>query len=149
MDKLTKNHSRRYLRGQIISRAKYGDVGSVAIDQTLSKGFNLDPNTGRPDYMMTRLIRQSNNASFESLFASLDEFKSNSLPADISDTDALNFMRPRSCQLPSETIEWSHKVAQKRIEDANKKHADEVAKKQAEEDEKLYYSLLDSVKPAE
>lgn len=138
----TKSRVSAKVAANIINAPKYGESGTIAIDQTLSKPFNIDPSTGRPDYLMTRLMRESNNAAFESMFASLDEFRSRTLPEGMTDEESLNYMRPRSCQLHSEQIEWSQKIRFARAAEMEQKRAADLAKKQAEEDKALYEKLL-------
>lgn len=142
MFKLHSRSCRSRLQKCAANVVKYGDSRSVPIDQTLGKDFNINPETGHPDYYVTKLIRESSNAGFESAFAQLQEFRSNSLPAEMTAEQALEYIKPRSCQTPAEVVSFRAKLAE-RLESQRLQAAEvENAKKLAEEDEKLYSSLI-------
>lgn len=101
-----------YLRSSFGSRVKFGDKGSVPIDQSLSQTFNIDPNTGRPMSDVQRLVKMQNDMQIQAAFAQLPEFKSKFLDEKMSDSDALQFMCPRLSQLPSELLMYRHKFTE-------------------------------------
>lgn len=100
------NPTSAYIRDVIMSRPSFGESGSVPIDQTPSQEFNVDPCTGRPMNDIQRLVKSQSDLEMQAQFAQLKEFKANFLPKDMSDSDALKFMCPRTCQLPSEILDY-------------------------------------------
>lgn len=132
MDRISK--STRFHRTMSIP-VKYGTLDSVPIDQQACKGFNIDPLTGRPVYDMTAIIR-SQGLEQQRLLADLSEFKAQFLPDDISDADALKYLKPRLCQLPSEMAEYQEAIVKARLkekEDAARMEEEEKAAKEYEE----------------
>ena len=95
-----------YTRHQRITAVKFGERGSVPIEQAPAKDFNLNPDTGRPMSDIQRLVRIQNDVAMQAAFSQLQEFKANFLPAEISDADALKFACPRLAQLPSELLSY-------------------------------------------
>lgn len=132
MDRISKlTHFHRTM----IIPVKYGTLDSVPIDQQACKGFNIDPLTGRPVYDMTAIIR-SQGLEQQRLLADLSEFKAQFLPDDISDADALKYLKPRLCQLPSEMAEYQEAIVKARLkekEDAARMEEEEKAAKEYEE----------------
>lgn len=143
------SNTRSFLRRVSDDLIKYGDSRSVAIDQTLGKSFNIDPETGRPDYYITRLIRESSNVGFEQAFAQLDEFRSKSLPEDMSTEDALGYLKPRSCQTAAEIISWQTSLRSRLAAQKQAKEQAAAAEKQAKDDAAIYESLLANSKTSE
>lgn len=101
----------------------FGAGDTVPIDQQPVKKFNIDPATGAPMSDITAVIR-SQGLDRERMLANLEEFRSEFLPEDISNEDALKYMNPRLCQMPSELAEYAEFVTQKQLED--KRKADEA-----------------------
>lgn len=97
----------------------YGKGDTCPIDQQPVAKFNIDPATGRPMSDLTAVLR-SQGLDRERLLANLEEFRSEFLPDDISDSDALKYQNPRLCQMPSELAEYSEFVTQKRLEEKKK-----------------------------
>lgn len=101
----------------------FGSGDTIPIDQQPVKKFNIDPATGAPMSDITAVLR-SQGLDRERLLANLEEFRADFLPEDISNEQALKYMNPRLCQLPSELAEYSEFITEKRLEE--KRLADEV-----------------------
>ena len=86
----------------------FGDNDSCPICQNPAQDFNIDAATGRPMEDITSLIRASDDLEARRIVNAMPEFKSDNLPDDMSDADAIKFMKPSLCQLPSEltTYKW-------------------------------------------
>ena len=104
-----------YMRAVVSTAPKFGEKGSVPLDQTPSKSFNIDPNTGRPMSDVQRLCKMQSDLEMQAAFAQLPEFKTKYLPEGMSDVDALKFVCPRLAQLPSELIEYREGLARYQI----------------------------------
>lgn len=113
---------------------KYGERDSVPVDQQSLADFNWDERTGMPMYDITALLRSS-KLEQRQILAGLEEFKSEFLPADMSDEDALKYWQPSLCQMPSELAEYTEKVVLARYEDE--------LRAKGVEDEKQLQELLD------
>lgn len=107
-----------YVRHVVFTAPKFGEKGSVPLDQTPSKEFNVDPCTGRPMSDVQRLCKLQSDFEMQALFASLPEFKSKFLPDSMSDADALKFVCPRLAQLPSELLEYRENLTKYQIAQA-------------------------------
>lgn len=107
---------------------KYGDSDSCPISQTPAQEFNIDAATGRPMEDISALIRASDDLEARRIANAMPDFKSDSLPDDMSDSDAIKFMKPILCQLPSELKRFHESIGQfildKRQELADKQKAD-------------------------
>lgn len=143
----------KYLRSTHSSRVKFGEKGSVPIDQTCSQDFNIDPNTGRPMSDIQRLVKMQDSYAMQSVFAQLNEFKSNYLPAETSDEDALKYLCPRLSQLPSELLSYKDGLTKMALEKqeqlAREKAIKDKQKADQEYMEQFKKELLDSNKPKE
>lgn len=137
MDRINiKNHSSIQLH--FASRPAFGQKGSCPIDQYYSQEFNIDPQTGRPMSDITALMRCQNQVEMQAAFAALSDYKSNFLPDDISDGDALPFLKPRLAQMPSELLEWRGKLDEKHLqEETLKQQQEETAKLEKERAEEF------------
>lgn len=113
---------------------KYGEGDSVPVDQQSIQDFNWDERTGMPMYDITALIR-SDKLAQRDILARLTEFKTEFLPEDISDEDALKYWQPSLCQMPSELAEYTERVLRARIE--------EDLRAKGVEDEKELNTLLE------
>lgn len=137
-----------YMVANYYSRVRFGEKGSVPIDQTPSQSFNIDPNTGRPMSDIQKLVKMQNVAEQQAAFAGLSEFKSNFLPSDIKDEDALKFMCPRLSQLPSELLSFREGLVKAKIaeqaEQQLKQAAEQKAKADKEYMEKFRKELVDA-----
>lgn len=106
----------------------FGDHDSCPICQTPAQEFNVDAATGRPMEDITALIRASDDLEARRLVNAMPEFKSDSLPENMSDSDAIKFMKPSLCQLPSELKRFHESIGQfiidKKQELADKMKAD-------------------------
>lgn len=120
-----------------IKEPEFGCPDCCPIDQTPSRDFNIDPTTGRPMEEITRVMRCQTQAEMQNSLMNLPVFSSEYLPDDISARDALKFMKPSLCQLPSELAEWSEAIAQyqydQKVSELQKKKAEEEEAKKAEE----------------
>lgn len=136
-----------YMVANYCTRVKFGEKGSVPIDQTPSQSFNIDPNTGRPMSDIQKLVKMQNVAEQQAAFAGLSEFKSNFLPSDIKDEDALKFMCPRLAQLPSELLSFKEGLVKSKLaeqaEHQRKQAAEQKAKADKEYMEKFRKELVD------
>lgn len=135
-----------YLRSSRLTRVRFGDKKSCAIDQTPSKSFNIDPATGRPMSDIQRLCHLQDDLTLQSQFSQLMEFKSNYLPENTSDEDALKYMCPRYAQLPSELFGYRQQVLEKQIAKQNEIKAAELAAKQKQEEDALFEKLKEEFK---
>ena len=122
-----------YVRHVVFTAPKFGDKGSLPLDQTPSKDFNVDPCTGRPMSDIQRLCKMQSDFEMQAAFSQLTEFKSKFLPEGISDSDALKFSCPRLYQLPSELLAYrenlvKYQIAQVQL--AEQKKAKELREKQ-------------------
>lgn len=117
--------------GSWYTEVKFGDAGSCPVDQKPSMDFNIDASTGRPMEDITALIRASDDLEARSLANSMPDFRSSSLDDDVSDEDAIKFMKPSLCQLPSELKRFHESVGQfmldKKAELENKKKEERQA----------------------
>lgn len=106
----------------------YGDIDSCPISQTPAQDFNIDASTGRPMEDITSLIRASDDLEARRIVNAMPEFKSDNLPDDVSDADAIKFMKPSLCQLPSELKRFHESIGQflidKKLELADKLKAE-------------------------
>ena len=125
-----------YVRHVVFTAPKFGDKGSLPLDQTPSKDFNVDPCTGRPMSDIQRLCKMQSDFEMQAAFSQLTEFKSKFLPEGISDSDALKFSCPRLYQLPSELLAYRENLAKYQIAQAQlaeQKKAKELREKQINE----------------
>lgn len=107
----------------ILFAPSFGEGDTVPIDQQPVQKFNIDPATGAPMSDITAVLR-SQGLDRERLLANLEEFRAEFLPEDMSNEDALKYMNPRLCQMPSELAEYAEFVTQKQLEE--KRKADEA-----------------------
>lgn len=120
---------------------KYGEKGSLPIDQSMSKKFNIDPATGRPMSDVQRLVKMQNDVEMQRCFAQLDDFKSNFLPKDMSDDDALIFMCPRDKQLPSELLSYREGLTKYRLQQQEIAEKEKLAIAVQKERDELFEQL--------
>lgn len=135
-----------YLRSVRLSRVRFGEKGSVPIDQTPAQSFNLDPATGRPMSDIQRLTKLQDNYALQTQFAQLKEFKTQFLPDDVSNEDALKFMCPRYSQLPSELLEYRDNLLRDHLSKEQAKQQKEVLAARQKEDEEYVNAFRDSLK---
>lgn len=141
MDRINiKNHSS--VRLHFASRPAFGKKGSCPIDQYYSQEFNIDPQTGRPMSDITALMRCQNNVEMQAAFAALPDYKSNFLPDDLTDGDALPYLKPRLAQMPSELLEWRGKLDEKHLQEETLKKQEEETKKLQEERQKEFEDFM-------
>lgn len=93
----------------------YGALDCVPIDQAPIQKFNIDPLTGRPTDIMNA-ITKARGLEQQRLLAELPEFKSEFLPPDVSDEDALRYACPRLSQMPSELALFQEELVKQDIE---------------------------------
>lgn len=129
------------IRRNIASSPKYGVKGSFPIDQTPSMSFNINPDTGRPMSDVQRLVKIQDQVNQQALFASLKDYKSSYLPSDMSDEDALTFIKSRYCQTRSQILDYKESLAKYQLDKEN------AAKSAALEKEKQdrYQSMIDDL----
>lgn len=119
----------------VLSRTScaFGAGDSTPIDQTPARNFNIDPASGRVMPEILSIIRTQDSQRQMQLLSALDDFKSSYLPSDVSDSDALRFMCPRLCQLPSQLADFQANLAMMRLEkDSLNKDAEKVAESAVE-----------------
>lgn len=141
--------NKSYLHSCIRSRVKFGEKGSVAIDQTPAQSFNIDPATGRPMSDIQRLVHMQNDLAMSQAFASLNEFKSNFLPADIDESEALRFMCPRLSQLPSELLSYKEGLVKYQLEQQKAKDLAAAAAAREKADKEYFESIKNASKKSE
>lgn len=112
----------------------FGKRDTCPIDQMPAKTFNLDPYTGRPMEEITRVMRCQTVAEQQTAFMNLVNYKGDFLPDETTAKEALRYMKPSLCQLPSELAEWQEALA---TSDVSK----EIQKKRDEEDEEYRKQL--------
>lgn len=116
----------------------YGDNDSCPICQNPAQDFNIDAATGRPMEDITSLIRASDDLEARRIVNSMPEFKSENLPDDVSDADAIKFMKPSLCQLPSELKRFHESIGQFMI-DKKQELADKL---KAEKEQRLNEAVM-------
>lgn len=126
------------------NRVRFGKKGSIAIDQTSSMHFNIDPSTGRPMTEIERLVRIQDSVAQQALFSQLSEFKSQFLPVDCTDEAALMFMKSRHVQTKSELLAYKDNLAKYQLNKAMQENQKKMAAAKAEQDKKDYEELLAS-----
>lgn len=127
MDKRIFNNT-RHLNSFVLNRVPYGKKGSFPIDQTPAKPFNIDPDTGRVMTDIQRLIKMQDAVAQQAFFAQLPEFKSNFLPSDMSDEEAVGFIKSRHLQTKSEILDYKEGLAKRALEKDARKKRDHDAK---------------------
>lgn len=124
---------------------KFGEADTCPVDQSPAKDFNIDPYTGRPTEEITKVMRANTLAEQQTAFMNLPAFKGDFLPSEVEAKEALRFMKPSLCQLPSELAEWQESVTKYQLSEAEQKRIDEVTAKEREAYEKLKSDALSSV----
>lgn len=99
-----------HILGLVARANSFGEGDSVPINQNPSQSFNINPDTGRPMSVITALLRSQNAAEQLAILNGLDEFKSTYLPDGISNEDAIKYMVPRYCQLPSQIAKFNSEL---------------------------------------
>lgn len=122
---------------------EYGKKGSFPIDQTPALPFNIDPDTGRPMSDIVKLTKIQDAVNQQAFLASLKETKSNFLPADMSDDDALMFLKPRSIQTRSQLLDWKTKLAEHQLKEKQNERNKVLSAELAKEREELYNSFME------
>ena len=133
--------NKSYFHRAFVSRVKFGEKGSIPMDQSYSKSFNVDPNTGRPMNDVQRLVKEQNDLAMQAAFAQLHEFKSEFLPKEVSDSDALKFMCPRLAQLPSELLSYKEGLTKYQLKQQQIK-AEKSAFAQRQKDIESFYNSI-------
>lgn len=116
----------------------FGDKDSCPICQNPAQDFNIDAATGRPMEDITSLIRASDDLEARRIVNAMPEFKSENLPEDMSDADAIKFMKPSLCQLPSELKRFHESIGQFLI-DKKQELADKL---KAEKEQRLNDAVM-------
>ncbi len=116
----------------------FGDSDSCPICQNPAQDFNIDAATGRPMEDITSLIRASDDLEARRIANAMPEFKSDNLPDDMTDADAIKFMKPSLCQLPSELKRFHESIGQFMI-DKKQELADKL---KAEKEQRLNDAVL-------
>lgn len=119
----------------------FGDNDSCPICQNPAQDFNIDAATGRPMEDITSLIRASDDLEARRIVNSMPEFKSDNLPDDMSDADAIKFMKPSLCQLPSELKRFHESIGQLII-DKKQEIADKL---KAEKEQRLNEAVMNQL----
>lgn len=119
----------------------FGDKDSCPICQNPSQDFNIDASTGRPMEDITSLIRASDDLEARRIVNAMPEFKSDNLPDDMSDSDAIRYMKPSLCQLPSELKRFHESIGQFMI-DKKQELADKL---KAEKEQRLNEAVMNQL----
>lgn len=119
----------------------FGDPDSCPICQNPAQDFNIDAATGRPMEDITSLIRASDDLEARRIVNAMPEFKSDNLPEDMSDSDAIKFMKPSLCQLPSELKRFHESIGQFMI-DKKQEIADKL---KAEKEQRLNEAVMNQL----
>lgn len=119
----------------------FGDIDSCPICQNPAQDFNIDSATGRPMEDITALIRASDDLEARRIVNAMPEFKSDNLPDDMSDSDAIRFMKPSLCQLPSELKRFHESIGQFII-DKKQEVADKL---KAEKEQRLNDAVMNQL----
>ena len=119
----------------------FGDNDSCPICQNPAQDFNIDAATGRPMEDITSLIRASDDLEARRIVNAMPEFKSDNLPEDMSDADAIKFMKPSLCQLPSELKRFHESIGQFII-DKKQELADKL---KAEKEQRLNDAVMNQL----
>lgn len=105
----------------------YGEMDSVPIDQSPVQDFNVDPETGRPESDITKILRAQTKFEQDKLYKELVERK-----VDVSELSVEQlrheamFGRPRLAQSPSELADFVESMQQKAFNDAEEKRLKEL-----------------------
>ena len=116
---------------------EFGKGDTCPIDQMPAKDFNLDPYTGRPTEEITKVMRAQTAAEQQTAFMNLAQYKGDFLPADVSPRDALKYMKPHLCQLPSELADWQDSFTEYQLKEHEKALKDAELKKLQDEIDEL------------
>lgn len=119
----------------------FGDSDSCPICQNPAQDFNIDAATGRPMEDITSLIRASDDLEARRIVNAMPEFKSDNLPDDMSDSDAIKFMKPSLCQLPSELKRFHESIGQFML-DKKQELADKL---KAEKEQRLNDAVMNQL----
>lgn len=84
---------------------KFGEKGSVAIDQMPAAQANINPRTGFAYTDIQKIMIQNDVSERRRLLDNLQQFKADFLPADVTDEQAIEMCSPASLQLPSQFAE--------------------------------------------
>lgn len=119
---------------------KFGEKGSVAIDQMPAAQANINPRTGFAYTDIQKIMIQNDVSERRRLLDNLQQFKADFLPADVTDEQAIASCTPASMQLPSQFAEEvGNRIA---------KYNERVrARKEALEREQLLKDLADIKEP--
>lgn len=84
---------------------KFGEKGSVAIDQLPASQANINPRTGFAYTDIQKIMIQNDVSERRRMLDNLQQFKADFLSADVSDEKAIEMCTPASMQLPSQFAE--------------------------------------------
>lgn len=118
---------KRYFKNSVSSPERFmcdiqfGDIGSVAIDQTPAALANINPRTGFPYSDIQKIMIQTDVAERRRLLDNLPSFKADFLDDNVTDEQALSMLCPPSMQLPSE---YAEEVSRRVNESFDKKSRD-------------------------
>lgn len=118
MDKNNRKQVCAYVQMVVRTRASYGQKGSLPIDQTPAKDFNVNPDTGRPMSDIQKLVKMQDAVEMQAAFANLPELKAQFLPEGTTDEDAIRFTHPKLAQMPSEMAHWKQAIGKYQVQKA-------------------------------
>lgn len=88
---------------------RFNDIGA-AVDQFDAQDFNVN-DCGFIRNDISQLMRAQSQAEYDMKLKSLVERSSNTLPSDMSISDAMKTIIPRSCQSPAELAQFAEVLA--------------------------------------
>lgn len=112
----------------LYAAVEYGTMDSCPIDQTPVSAFNIDPETGRPESDITKILRAQTKFEQEKLYKELVE-----RPVPVSEMTAeqirheILYGRPRLAQSPSELADYAEQMQQKALDDAENARKKELS----------------------
>lgn len=106
----------------LYASVEYGKMDSCPIDQTPVKDFNVDPETGRPESDITKMLRAQTKYEQDKLYKELVERK----VSDVEMTEsqlrhAALYGLPRLAQSPSELADYAENMVRMQQEKAEEK----------------------------
>lgn len=111
----------------LYASVEYGTMDSCPIDQSPIEDFNIDPETGRPESDITKILRAQTKFEQEKLYKELVE---RPVPVeemtDMQIRHEIMYGRPFLAQSPSELADYAEQMQQKAIDDAEKARQKEL-----------------------
>lgn len=106
----------------LYASVEYGKMDSCPIDQTPVQDFNVDPETGRPESDITKMLRAQTKYEQDKLYKELVERKVSDVEMSESDLrHAALYGLPRLAQSPSELADYAESMVRMQQDKAEEK----------------------------